>query len=83
LLALRTVRDTDRDEIRQMYAAIQATLHNAWLRPKGKRAYKAEDFLGKKKTQTWQEKKDILRNLLTIASTHLPVVEPPPRAKGH
>jgi len=75
--AMRKVQDGAREEIRTMYAAIQATLHNAWLRPKGRRAYRAEDFLGKKRAQTWQEKQSILRNLLVASSgaKSLPKVE--------
>lgn len=63
-----------------MYASIQSTLHNAWLRPKGK-TWKPEDFLGKKKGQTWQEKQSILKTMFTLAASKLPRIEPPPRAE--
>lgn len=52
----------------QLYAGIQATMHNAWFRGKNRRAFTAEDFLPSdkpKEPQTWQHKKAILGEFFT------------------
>lgn len=74
LEALIKVLKHSRDPLWGAYAGIQATLHNAWLRPKGKPEYKASDFLPredvemKPQGQTEEEKKAMLRLMLSGAA---------------
>lgn len=64
------------------YAGIQATLHNAHFRRKGQRAFRAEDFLPRAKVaQTVEQKKSVLRMMLTASTAQLPRLELPPQAE--
>lgn len=62
--ALKEQWQKSRDEQRQMYAEVQATLHNAWLRGKDQPAFIAVDFLGGRPPQTAEEKAAVFSSLL-------------------
>ena len=88
---MREVQEAPWDRQMQMFAGIQATIHNAWLRGENRPAFKPTDFYKPKRggtkpseqrqladpldpngTQTVEEKKFMLRSLLTDIAQQLP-----------
>jgi hypothetical protein len=77
--ALRRIHESVRDEHRSMYAALQAAIHNAWLRGKGRRAFKPSDFLPSTNGSSVRDKQMLFRQVIEFQTRELPKAELPPQ----
>lgn len=84
-LALQKVHLDSRKELWTLFAGLQATLHNAWLRGKGHRAFTVDDFLPGKPQLSEEDRALHLKTTLEGAGVNLPIVQLPEqlaRAEG-